>query len=303
MDIEYIRRFIAVGHCLNFSKAAEMLFISQPTLSHSIANLEKKLGTPLLVRSTKSVKLTHAGELFLPAAIEIVNLYESAVNKIAQELHLGCDALNIGYVGPSMDNTITSWISAFRTVSPDVKVHLMHYNSSKIAEAFENRAIHLGILYRMHAETVPSLNYQEVSKETFKLLVHAGHPLANQSCVKLASLKNEPFLICDRSSSPSYYDRVLSICEKRGLRPNISQYVTLVGDIYRLVSAGLGVAVLSYSETRSFDAYNVKFVDIDGDGEDLINSVVLAWLDKPSTLVRQFKEIASKTLSVYSHHS
>lgn len=61
MNLEHIKRFIAVGQCLNFSKAADMLFISQPTLSHSIVSLEKELGTPLLVRNTRIVKLTRRG--------------------------------------------------------------------------------------------------------------------------------------------------------------------------------------------------------------------------------------------------
>lgn len=293
MDIEYIKRFIAVGQCLSFSKAADMLFISQPTLSHSISTLEKKLGAPLFARSTKSVKLTPAGELFLPAAIEIVELYQNVVSEISQASDLDRNTLNIGYTGPATDNMFSSWIKTFRKVCPDVKVYILHYHSSKIIEAFENRDIHLGVLYKMNAADVPGLKYREVGREKFKLLVNAGHPLASRSRVDLAELKDEPFLICERSCSPSYYDKVLAICERRGLKPKIFQSVALVSDIYRLVSAELGVAVLSYSETRSYDAYNVKFVDI-GDEEDLMNSVVIAWMDRLSPPARQFKDIAVK---------
>lgn len=296
MDIEYIKRFIAVGQCLNFSKAADMLFISQPTLSHSIANLEKKLGTPLFVRNTKSVKLTRAGELFLPAAIQIVDLYQNTIDQISQEFYLNSGTLNIGYTGPATDNIFSLWIKTFRKVCPDSKVYILHYNSSKIVEAFEKRAIHLGVMYKMNAVDIPGLKYREVGSEKFRVCLNAGHPLANRSKIDLALLQNEPFLICERSSSPNYYDRVLSICEKRGFKPQISQTVALVSDIYRLVSAELGVAILSYSETRSYDAYNVKFVDID-DGEDLVNSIVMAWMDSLSPLARQFKDIAAKTKS------
>lgn len=293
MDIEYIKRFIVVAECLNFSKAAETMFISQPTLSHSITSIEKKLGTTLFVRNTKSVRLTRAGELFLPAAMEIVDRFQRAVNEIDRELNLGSDALNIGYIGPAMDNMLSDWIKKFRKLNPDVKVHILRYSSTKVVEAFQNNAIHLGILYKMNLGNLSGLRYREVGNERFKVLLNVEHPLANCERINLQWLKNEPFLICERSCSPNYYDKVFSICEKRGLRPRVSQTLGMVSDIYRVVGAGLGVAIMSHSKARSYDAYNVKFVDID-DEDDLNNSVVMAWGNNLSPLARQFRDITQE---------
>lgn len=298
MDIEYIKRFVVVAQCLNFSRAADILFISQPTLSHSIAALEKKLNTPLLVRNTKTVKLTHAGELFLPAALEIMERYQRAVNEISRELHLDSGVLNIGYTGPSNDNMLPAWTMEFRKICPDAKIHIVHYSSTKIAQAFQDHAIHLGVMYKMNADSIPGLKYQQVGKEKFKALLNREHPLANCSSIDLAQLKDEPFLICERTCSPNFYDSVLKIWENRGLHPQISQSVELIGDIYRLVGAGLGVAIMSYSESRSYEANNVKFVDIGTDEEeDLLNPVVIAWAGKLSQLGRQFRDIVKKDAS------
>lgn len=293
MDIEYIKRFITVAQCLNFSKAADTLFISQPTLSYSISSLEKKLGTQLLTRNTKTVQLTRAGEMFLPAALEILDTFQTVMTDIKQELNLGGDTLNIGYIGPAMDNMLSGWVKQFRTANPEVKIHILRYSSSKVAEAFQNRSIHLGILYKMNLVNLPGLKYREVGNERFKVLLNSDHPLAGCERIGLDRLKGEPFLICERSCSPNYYDRVLSICAKRGYKPEISQTLGLVGDIYRLVGAGLGVAIMSHSESRSYDAYNVKFVDID-DGDDLNNSVVMAWANNLSPLARQFRDITQE---------
>lgn len=293
MDIEYIKRFITVAQCLNFSKAADTLFISQPTLSYSISSLEKKLGTQLLTRNTKTVQLTRAGEMFLPAALEILETFQTVMTDIKQELNLGSDTLNIGYIGPAMDNMLSGWVKQFRAANPEVKIHILRYSSSKVAEAFQNRSIHLGILYKMNLVNLPGLKYREVGNERFKVLLNSDHPLAGCARISLDQLKNEPFLICERACSPNYYDRVLSICAKRGYEPQISQTLGLVGDIYRLVGAGLGVAIMSHSESRSYDAFNVKFVDID-DGEDLNNSVVMAWANNLSPLARQFRDITQE---------
>ena len=293
MDIEYIKRFVVVAECLNFSKAADAMFISQPTLSYSISSLEKKLGTPLLVRNTKAVKLTRAGELFLPAAAEIVEAFQNAINVIDQEFNLGGDTLNIGYIGPAMDNMLSSWVKKFREIYPEVKIHILHYTSSKVVEAFQNHAVHLGILYKMNLVNLPNLKYCEVGNERFKVLLNSEHPLANQERIDLQQLKDEPFLICERSCSPNYYDRVYAICEKRGFKPKISQTLEQVSDIYRVVGAGLGVAIMSHSESRSYDVYNVKFVDID-DGDDLNNSVIMAWANNLPPVARQFRDIIKK---------
>lgn len=292
MDIEYIKRFIVAAQCLNFSKAADMLFISQPTLSHSITSIEKKLGTLLFVRNTKSVKLTQAGELFLPAAVEIMEIFQNTISKINQELNLGSNALNIGYVGPAVDNLLSQWVKKFRKMHPDVKVQILRYSSQNVVEAFRTYAIHLGVLYKMNLCSLPELKYYPVGQERFKILMSTEHPLAQYQKIDLRQLKDEPFLICEQTCSPNYYKRVLSICEKRGLQPKISQTLAQVSDIYRLVGAGLGVAIMSYSERRSYEAFNVKFIDIEEDGDDLDNSIVLAWINNLSPLARQFRDIA-----------
>lgn len=289
MDLEYMKRFIAVGQCLNFSKAAEMMFISQPTLSHSITCLEKELGTTLLTRDTKHVKLTRAGEIFLPAAIDIMDRYQSVANKLSQGFDPDGDVLNIGYSGPIVGSALPAWANEFRSLHPQIQVHVLRYQSTAIMQAFQEHSIHFGVLYKISAVNFPGLKFQGVGAEKFKVLMNSNHPLANQPRIDLAQLRNEPFLICERSCSPYYYDRVMSICEKRGLAPSISYYTALVGDIYRLVSSGVGVAIMSYSEKRDSGLSDVKFVDI-GDEDDLTNEVVMAWTDNLSESARQFQE-------------
>lgn len=293
MDIAYIKRFIVVAECLNFSKAAEAMFISQPTLSHSITSIEKKLGAPLFVRNTKSVKLTPAGEIFLPAARDIVERFQKAAHDIDTELNLGSNALNIGYIGPAVDNTLSDWVKKFRKLNPEAKVQIHRYGSTKVGEAFRENEIHLGMLYKTTLDHLPGLKYRDLGTERFKVLLSSEHPLANCSRIDLQQLRDEPFLICERASSPDYYDKVLSICEKRGFRPEISQTLRLVSDIYSVVDAGLGVAIVSHSTRRTYGMYNIKFVDID-DGDDLNNDVVLAWANTLSPLARQFLSITQK---------
>lgn len=85
MTMEYLKRYIAVAECLNFRKAAQCMEISQPALSYCILALERDLGVKLLVRDTTGVELTREGKRFLSEANGIVQIYESTLERIAQE--------------------------------------------------------------------------------------------------------------------------------------------------------------------------------------------------------------------------
>jgi DNA-binding transcriptional LysR family regulator len=159
----------------------------------------------------------------------------------------------------------------------------------------DDHAIDLCVIYRTTALTIPNLRYQEVGWERFKVCVNANHSLAQQGKIRLEQLREEPFVICERATSPGYYDTVLDICAKRDFEPRISQKVAEVSNIYCLVDAGLGVAIASCSQARSYPDYNIKFVDLDDEGEDLINYIVVAWRQHLSPQARRFKDLAKAT--------
>lgn len=295
MDIEYLKRFIAVGQCLNYSKAAEELFISQSTLSHSISTLEKQVGAALLIRNTKSVTLTRAGEIFLAGAEDIVARYHEVILELREELHTGGETLCLGYVGPACDHLFAEWIPSFRRQYPDVKVTIQRYDVATINDAFERREIDMGFVFQMDADNIGALNYTTLESDRFYVVIHARHPLAKEDEIDLRSLQDEPFLICKRSFSPNYYDHVLAICAKRGLMPRISQEAAAIADIYRMVDSQLGVAILPYSETRAYDDYRVKFLRINDDEPDLCNTTVVAWKYKLSPVARKFRELVESS--------
>ena len=84
MELRHLRYFVAVAETLHFTRAAEMLGISQPPLSQQIQRLEHEIGTPLLKRLTRGVELTEAGSAFLPDAIQIVQQADNALEKIGR---------------------------------------------------------------------------------------------------------------------------------------------------------------------------------------------------------------------------
>ena len=295
MEIEYLRRFVTVSQCLSFSKAAELLYVSQPTLTRSIHTLEKELDTQLFTRNTRFVKLTPEGEILLPAAAEIVECYQNAIEKINQRKTPRSNILRIGYTGPVLDKLLAAWINSFCKANPDVKVQTKRYGGAQIEAAFDNREIDFGVLFLINAKKIPRLSYQEVCNEKFKIAVSATHPMASRSKVSLDAFANDPFLICERAIAPNFVDRVMEICKRRNFRPNIIQVCGRVSDIYHLVNARLGISILSWSDAKSYAGYDLKFLDFD-DEDDLMNAIVVAWMGKSTPTIHQFLEIAKEPM-------
>ena len=221
MEIEYLKRFVVVGKTLNFRKAADILFISQPTLSHSITNLEKLLGAPLFARDTKSVSLTAEGEAFFPVAEEIVEKYENAVRSIFYDINPDEANLQIGYVGPTLDNTITPWLKAFHKLYPEANIELTHYNGREVKDMFVKHSVQIAVMYEENALEIPKANYEVVEKETYRLLVNVNNPLADKESVTLEEIANEHLIIWEQQRYPFIHNKILSFFEERGLKPDI----------------------------------------------------------------------------------
>jgi DNA-binding transcriptional LysR family regulator len=124
VDIRQLRNFLAVAEVASFTRAAESLHLSQPALSHSIAQLERQIGTQLFDRRRRSIALTAGGEALVPAARRAVRAVDDAVQAIAE-----VDGLQAGRVELAAPPALRSFpaariIAAFRAEHPLVRVHV-----------------------------------------------------------------------------------------------------------------------------------------------------------------------------------
>ena len=113
-------------------------------------------------------------------------------------------------------------------------------------------------------------------KERFQLCVNSQHPLANASSVSISDLAKEPLIICKRSAAPFYYDRIMQLFSDNGITPVISHEVEQMGDIFRMITIGMGAAILSFSGDNYYKRFDLNFVDISGIPNHF-HDKVLAW--------------------------
>lgn len=131
MELRHLRYFVAVAEELNFTRAAERLYTSQPSLSEQIRNLEEEIGYPLLNRTRRKVELTEAGVIFLDDAREILHKVEEAVQRAGKAASQAREVLTIGFVPAAEVRIFPAVLPAFRAAFPQVDVVLRSLTSNE----------------------------------------------------------------------------------------------------------------------------------------------------------------------------
>ncbi|MFR4488493.1 MAG: LysR family transcriptional regulator, partial [Escherichia coli] len=162
MELRHLRYFVAVAQALNFTRAAEKLHTSQPSLSSQIRDLENCVGVPLLVRDKRKVALTAAGECFLQDALAILEQAENAklrARKIVQEDR----QLTIGFVPSAEVNLLPKVLPMFRLRQPDTLIELVSLITTQQEEKIRRGELDVGLM--RHPVYSPEIDYLELFDE------------------------------------------------------------------------------------------------------------------------------------------
>lgn len=197
MELRVLYYFLMTAREENITRAAQLLNVTQPTLSRQLMQLEEELGVQLFTRGSHSVTLTDDGMLLKRRAQELVSLAEKtklelthAEENIAGEISIGAgELLSVG--------TLAGMISSFREEYPLVRFELFSGSADSIKERMERGSLDLGLLL----EPVDISKYEFVrfpQKEQWGVLVRRDSPLAEKSSVGPADLAGLPLMATNR---------------------------------------------------------------------------------------------------------
>jgi DNA-binding transcriptional LysR family regulator len=246
MDLKSMLAFRTLADELHFSRAAELLGISQPALSQQMQRLESELDSELFVRTSRAVRLTQIGELFLESCRRTLAEADRAraTVKDAREGIMG--RLVIGCLGAAANGPLPGMVRAFLDEEPRRAVELRHFvDSGEQERALIAETIDVGFVRSIGL--VDQVEGIHVLDEPFIVFVPESHPFAGRSRVGLAELRDESMIFWPRSMAPSYYDMIIGGCRRAGFDPRISGYATSLESQLALVAAGLGVTLQSES--------------------------------------------------------
>ena len=193
MDLRVLEYFLMTAEEGSITHAAELLHVSQPTVSRQLMDLERELGKTLLIRTKKNVSLTKDGLLFRETAREILALYQKAVREDASAGELSGD-LYIGMGETGSVRFLAQEIAAFQTLYPGVHFHLISENADRICEDIEKGLLDAGLVMRnVNSSTFEILELGLT--ETWGVLAPEGHPLVAEPEVSGKMLRQERLIL------------------------------------------------------------------------------------------------------------
>ena len=187
MDIRVLEYFLMAAREENITRAAQLLHITQPTLSRQLMQLEKELNTKLFERTNHSVILTEEGMTFRRRAKDIVALVEKAKNEISQNEDTLSGKISIGCGELMSVKKLAASITAFQKKYPLVKFELYSGSNEDIQERMKQGALDLGLfLEPFHLSGYTSISMK--TKERWGVLIHKDSPLATQNVIRPGDL-------------------------------------------------------------------------------------------------------------------
>ena len=241
MELHQLRYFVSVVREGTFTRAAERLYLTQPSLSEQIRKLEGELGSPLFERLGRTLALTDAGSAFLPHAERILFEVEQARLRIQEVRGLRRGRLSIGVLPSPAARLLPRFLAEFRRRHPQVEVVLHEENvSAHFEEMVHDGRLDLAII-RLPKRRA-DLEAKFLLREPMVLVLPPGHRLGGKRAVSLSEVAQEPFV----AMKDGYGLRELlrSVCQKAGFEPRIGVETSQLGSVVGLVLAGVGVTVL-----------------------------------------------------------
>lgn len=233
-DLQY---FVSVAEQRNFTRAAQELFVSQPTLSKQIAALERAVGTQLFRREHDGAHLTRSGEAMLPYARSILATAaeaEAALNTATAELTIGF------WLSPG-NGLLPTVLSRFSRQHPDTSVALRRAEWGETWAGVEDRRSDIGLLWWPEGCSVPGLGKARLAREDVCVLLPVSHRLTRPDEVTVEDIKDEIVL-----DAPPEWRRALNASRMGRLGRSV-HVVRTIDETIEYVASGLGVGVVPSS--------------------------------------------------------
>lgn len=261
MDLRQLRYFTVLADETHFGRAARRLSISQPPLSQAIRQLEEELGARLFDRTSRRVALTPAGTALQREARSLLRRAEET-RTLVREIALGKRGrLRVGFAGSMVFRGLPQILDDFRDRAPDIEVVLHELNSAEQAEGLHRDELDAGFV---HGRAIPEgLEGFRYHAEPFVACLPHAHKAAAARTLRLARLKDEPFVLFSRSVSPDYHESIIATCLAAGFLPHVRHEVRYWLTVVSLVAQGRGVALVPRTLARSAVA-GAAFVPIQG---------------------------------------
>ena len=247
-ELSQIRCFVAVAEELHFNRAAERLNMTQSPLSRQIRLLEHHVGTRLIDRTSRSVRLTAAGRSFFPEAARILRLADEAAATARRVARGESGSLAIGFTASFGYALVPGFVRHLRDRLPGISLTLKELVTGAQLEALGSNQLDIGLMrpHPAHGE----LQTETLGSESLMLAFPEREAAAWPKEPTLACLHGKPFLMYSPHEA-RYFHQLLQDCfDRAGIEPDFVEYLGQIHTMMALVSSGIGVALIPEAASR-----------------------------------------------------
>lgn len=285
MTLQQLKYFIEMSSTLHYTRAAENLNISQPSLSYGLTELSKELGVPLFEKEGKKVSMTEYGEAFLPYAESAMNILAQGETQLSNMLSPTGGIINLGYIYSVSFDAIPHLIDDFyfhqgnRNIHFTFQVNMTNVLIEKLLDCS------LDVVMAPPPEVLQDgIEALPVFEQEMFLVVYNDHPLAERTSVTIDDFKDEKFVMINKKTD--LFMQTDTLFRNHNLMPDISFKVDECNSMAAFVGSKLGVAIMP--KIPSLENYKVTAIPFEG--HKLSRPICLLWNNKcrPNPALKSF---------------
>jgi DNA-binding transcriptional LysR family regulator len=243
VQLQQLRYFLAVAETRHFTQAADLLEVSQPTLSKQIHTLESTLGTPLFERVRGAIALTAAGEALLPFARRMIADADAARDEVRDIIGLRRGEVRLGATPSLCSSLVPAVLRRFRSAHPGIDLYVTEASSPELSAGLLGHSLDLALIVAPERGVDPALDAAPILRESLVVAsVADGPPPTAHAALELTELEHSPLVMF----RPGYAlrDVTLEACRRAGFTPKFAVEGGEMDAVLAFVEAGLGVAVV-----------------------------------------------------------
>ena len=260
MELRHLRYFLAVAEVGSFSRAADRLGISQPTLSQQMRDLEAALRVSLFQRRGKRILLTSAGLIFQEHARAILRQFESFLQELSSEPQQLRGALHLGVVPILNVPLVPHLLGLFAVKHPGISIIVDEISSTEIETALEEGRMDVGLGFVTRYS--PNLRYERLCTDEFALVVSEGHAWSKRRKIPFAELHQQRLV----QLTDSFVMRHMTdeICRKHQVRPRTVAEISSIETLLRSLATLKAAALMPKIALRGREGLKLKAIQLQG---------------------------------------
>lgn len=277
IQIDY---FMAVAEHLSYTKAAQSLYVSQPSLSKQIALLENELDMQLFHRTKRKVQLTSSGVVLYKELYNIKQRLNAAFENARDKDFHCCESIRIGCLS-ALETTpfLPHMINKLKGFCPDIDISLELHPLKMLREKFESGIFDVVFNLESEVPQCPNYSFVKVGHTEGAIFMSKSYHLASKKRLTVDDIRGEPFVLIERNESPLCYDFVIKTCLSNNFSPIITKHFPNPESLMLYVKAGLGLTIMPSPLRGSDDSWYKAFAysEIDGFDNLGISDIVMIW--------------------------